>query len=118
MTIPRTGKEPLAHAAYTTRDWSLTMTAASLVEEPEPPDSVRVRWLFHYRNSDSQPHYVAITVKYQNAQKKDIAFFTNKGTLEPTLKDQEARLELQAKSRLADWREAVYAKITIDFLSE
>jgi hypothetical protein len=115
VKIPRHEKEPLAHAAYTTRGWSVSVTSASVVEEARGPESVGLRWLFDYSNTDAEPHYVAVTVQYQDAQRRERGRVSSKATLPPTRKG-DGRFEVATK-RPDEWREVVFARITIDFLS-
>jgi len=116
VKVPRGARIPLPNVSYSTRDWSEALTAFEVLEGAAAGEMVSPKWLFHYRNTDSSVHYVAITVQCQDAQRRDRAKFSYTAALAPNVKD-EATVEIVSRLRAEDWRETSFARITVDFVS-
>lgn len=117
MKVPRGTREVLPNTAYFTRDWNVAVTAVEVKDDPAPTaDMSQPRWVFYYKNTDSEPHYVSITVLCQDIQRKDRARFSYTATLVPNRKE-DFPLEISSKIRTPDWKQTVIVKITVDFLS-
>jgi hypothetical protein len=106
----------IPNATYATREWSLAVTSLEVQEGATAGDTVSPRWLFYYKNTDAEQHFVAITVQCQDAQRHDRSRFNYTATLQPNSKE-EGSFEIVSKIRAEEWRATIYAKVTIDFLS-
>jgi hypothetical protein len=116
IKIPRGIKLPLPNATYSTRDWNLSIFSIEVKEDPSPSaDSVAPKWLFTYKNSDHENHYVLITVQCEDVGRKHKTHFSYTATLLPDQK--EAPIEIFSRTRNDDWRSSIFARVTIDFLS-
>lgn len=117
IKIPRGAKETLPNTAYITREWNVVVTGVEVRDDPAPAgEQCLPRWTFYYKNTDSQPHYVAITVQCQDIHRKDRARFTYNATLAPDHKE-EFGLEIASKVKVDDWKQTLFVKVTVDFLS-
>lgn len=116
VKLNRGSRTPLANATYATREWSVAITGFEAVEGAASGDVVSPKWLFFYRNTDAEAHFVAITVQCQDAARKDRSRFAYTATLQPNIKD-EASFDIVSKLRADDWRSTQYVKVTIDFVS-
>lgn len=117
IKLPLGAREALPNTLYTARDWSLAITAVEVRDDPAPTaDQSQPLWIFYFKNTDSEPHYVSITVQCQDFSRKENGRFTFKATLAPNHKD-EFPLGVSAKIRTSDWKRTTFARITVDFLS-
>ncbi|MEO6324860.1 MAG: hypothetical protein ABIT01_13350 [Thermoanaerobaculia bacterium] len=116
IKIPRGVKLPFPNATYSTRDWNLAISSVEVREDSSKGDSVAPKWLFYYKNTDHENHYVLITVQCQDVSRKDRARFSYTATLLADQKD-ETPIEILSKTKTDDWKNASFARITIDFLS-
>lgn len=119
VRIPKGGQTDLENASYVGRDWSAALTALEVRQatgRPAGSDDVASIWTFHYTNSDREPHYVALTIRCLDVQRKELNSFRVIVTL---LADSPggAKLEQTVRMREASWQRAVLAKIVADFLS-
>lgn len=119
VRIPKTAPVTLEDATYSGRDWSVSLTA--LEAKPDPgraaaPGSLGTIWTFHYTNTDREPHYVAVTVRCLDLQRKERSLFKANVTLLADRPDG-AKAEIAVKMREADWSAAAMARIMVDFLS-
>lgn len=117
VKIPRGIKQPLPNALYSTREWNLVISSVEVREEGTGTgELVTPKWLFYYKNSDHERHYALITVQCQDTARKDRARFSYTATLLADQKE-EASIEIVSKVRGEDWKNASYARITVDFVS-
>jgi hypothetical protein len=116
IKIPRGVKIPFPNATYSTRDWSVVISSVEVREDSSSGESVSPKWLFYYKNTDHDPHYVLINVQCQDVSRRDRARFSYTATLLADQKE-EAPIEILSKTRTEDWKNASFARITIDFLS-
>jgi hypothetical protein len=116
VKVVRGSRVPIPNATYVTREWNLAITGLEVQEGAAAGDLVTPKWLFFYRNTDGEQHFVAITVQCQDAQRRDRSRFTYTATLAPNTKD-EGAIEIVSKIHADEWRTTQFAKVTIDFLS-
>jgi hypothetical protein len=117
VRIPKGTKVALDGASYATRDWSVALTALEVRDGARSADGVlATSWLFHYTNTDREPHFVSVTVRCLDNHRKERTRFTAKSTLQANRPDG-ATLEIQARIPEAEWKASVVARVVIDFLS-
>lgn len=117
VRLQKGSKAVLDGASYATRDWSVSVTALEVKDGARNPEGlVTTSWVFHYANTDGEPHYVSVTVRCLDAQRKERARFTAKSTLQAGRPDG-ATFEIQARIPEAEWKSTAVARIVIDFLS-
>jgi hypothetical protein len=117
VRIPKGTRVELDGASYATRDWSVSMTALEVKDGSRSADGVvTTSWVFHYANTDREPHFVSVTVRCLDNLRKERSRFTAKSTLQANLPDG-ATLEIQARIPEAEWKASVIARVVIDFLS-
>lgn len=117
VRIPKGGRVALENASYATRDWTVALTALEVRTDPRPVNGiVTTVWVFHYTNSDRDPHHVALSVRCLDARRAERTRFNAKATL---LSDQPdgAWLEVKAMMAEGDWNQSSWAKVVVDFLS-
>lgn len=108
---------PLKNVAYGTRDWTVSVRTVEAQPMPAPgPDLVSVTWAFGMTNSDTEPHYVRISIQYLDAQKHTRASFAHDFRIEAGQTDSDRR-GLEARCNQSQWRGVSFARITVDFLS-
>jgi hypothetical protein len=116
VKVSRSARTPLPNVAYSTREWNIAITSFEVQEWMASGDVISPRWIFYYKNTDAEAHYVAITVQCQDAQRRDRTRFGYTATLQPNVKD-EASIEIVSKLKSQDWRSTIFARVTVDFLS-
>jgi len=115
--IPKGGKVALEDASYATRDWSVALTALEVKTAPRAEGGLlKTTWTFHYRNTDREPHYIALNVRCLDARRMERARFTATAVLQA---DQPggATTDVVARVREEQWSVAPWAKVVVDFLS-
>ncbi len=116
VRIPKGGRAAIENASYSGRDWSVALTGLEVKEEGRTADSVTLVWTFSYTNTDKEAHYVALAVRCLDSTRNERSRFAAKATLQAETSAGE-RVEIRVKSREADWRNSVWARIVVDFLS-
>jgi hypothetical protein len=117
VRIPKGTRVELDGASYATRDWSVSMTALEVKDGSRSADGVvTTSWVFSYTNTDREHHFVSVTVRCLDNQRKERMRFTAKATLQANRPDG-ATLEIQARIPEAEWKSSVIARVVIDFLS-
>ncbi len=117
IKVPRGTRENLPNTAYATREWSTAITSVEVHDDsPLAGDTCLPRWTFFYKNTDSQPHYVTITVLCQDIHRNERARFSYNATLGPDHKE-DFGLDVAAKVKCDAWKQTMLVKITVDFLS-
>jgi hypothetical protein len=117
VKIPKGSRVELDGASYAARDWSASMTALEVVGGARSAEGVvATSWFFHYTNTDREPHFVSMTVRCLDNQRKERMRFTAKATLQANRSDG-AKVEIQARIPEAEWKSSVFARVVIDFLS-
>lgn len=117
VKVPKGGKEPLPNTAYVTRDWTVSVSSIEVRDDAgTSSDTATAVWTFLYKNTDSAPHYVSITVQCQDLARRDLLKFTSIATLGPNHKD-DFPLEITSKVRAAEWKRTMFVRVTVDFLS-
>src|SRR5262249_48667593 len=117
IKLPRGSHETLPNTSYATRDWSIALTSVEVRDDPAPSGgSCLPEWTFFYKNTHSPPHYVTMTVQCQDLQRKERARFSYNATLQGDHKE-EFGLEIATKVKCDDWKQTIFVKVTVDFLS-
>jgi hypothetical protein len=105
------------NASYSARDWNVAVKALELKETSRPVQgTVTVVWVFHYTNTDSQPHYAALSIRCLDARRAERARFDTTVTLEAN-RAGGGTVEISATVREDDWRASSVARVVVDFLS-
>ena len=108
---------PLKNAAYSTRDWTVSITNVELQPNPAPgPGLVSVTWAFGIANTDSEPHHVDVRVHYLDGQRRSRVSFSHRFRIEPGQSESDRR-GFEARCTEEQWRGISQARITFDFLS-
>jgi hypothetical protein len=116
IRIPKGTRVELEGASYSTRDWTVALTALEVKDDRTPVQGmVTPIWVVHYKNTDKEPHFVSLTVRCLDNQRADRARFTMTGTLQPNPTD--GTFEVSAKTRAEEWQVSVWARVLADFLS-
>ena len=111
------GRVEIANASYAARDWSVALKALEIKEVSRPVGgSVTVVWVFHYTNTDKEPHYAALGVQCLDARRAERARFEAKVTLEANRPDG-GTVEVSARLQQETWAASSSARVVIDFLS-
>lgn len=117
VKVPRGGTVELENASYASREWTVSLRALEVKTPARPVNgTVTAVWVFHYTNTDSEPHYVAVTVRCLDAKRQERNHFTAIATLQPDQPDG-ATFEIAAKLPENDWSLTIWAKVVVDFLS-
>lgn len=119
VRAPKAGRAQLEDMSYAGRDWTVALTAIEVRQAPgttKGRDEVASIWTVHYTNSDRDPHYVALTIRYLDSQRRERGSFKAVATL---LSDQPdgAKVDLHLKMSEADWTQLAWVKVVADFLS-
>lgn len=117
VPIPRGSKQEFKNASYFTRDWTVAVTSVSVKDDATAAGSVVAPvWIFNYRNTDREAHYVAISVECRDPRHQPTVRYKAVARLEPDRKD-DTPLEVVLKVPSDDWKRSAFSKVTIDFLS-
>lgn len=116
LPIPRGSKQEIKNATYFTRDWSVSVTSVTVRDDVAGGGQVSPVWIFSYRNTDREPHFVSILVECQDPRRQPTTRYKAIGRLEANRKD-DGTLEIILKAPSDDWKRSAFSKITIDFLS-
>ena len=118
VQLPKgTGRVEVANASYAARDWNVALKALEIKEVSRPVGGiVTVVWVFHYTNTDKEPHYAALSVQCLDARRTERARFDTKVTLEANRPDG-GTVEVSAKLQQDTWAGSSFARVVIDFLS-
>lgn len=119
VRIPKSGRAGLENVSYSGRDWSAALTAFEVRQAAGRGgggDEVSTLWTFHYTNSDREAHYVGLTVRCLDAQRREVASFKAVLTL---LADRPSGAAVEQTVRIPEnaWSRATVARIVADFLS-
>jgi hypothetical protein len=108
---------PLKNAAYSTRDWTVSVRNVEAQQNPSPgPGLVSTTWAFGMANTDAEPHYVQVTIHYLDAQRRPRVNFTHRFKIDGGQKDDDRR-GFEARCTTTQWQGLANARISIDFLS-
>ena len=108
---------PLKNAAYSTRDWTVSVKDVEAQQNPAPgPGLVSVTWAFGMANTDTEPHYVQVTIHYLDVQRRPRVNFTHRFKIDGGQTD-ETRRGFEARCTTTQWQGLAHARISIDFLS-
>ena len=117
IRIPKGGRVDLENASYAARDWSVALTALEVREEGRTAEgNVTTVWVFHYTNTDKQPHYASVRVQCLDLKRNERSRFDATLTLDadsPT----GATVEIKAKLQESNWSASALARVVVDFLS-
>lgn len=117
VKVPRTGTVELENASYASREWTVSLKALEVKTPTRPVNgTVTAVWVLHYTNTDSEPHYVSVTVRCLDAKRQERNHFTAIATLQPDQPDG-ATFDIAAKMQESDWKVTTWAKVVVDFLS-
>ena len=117
VKVPRGGSVELENASYASREWTVSLKALEVKTPSRAVNGVVTAvWLFHYTNTDKEPHYVSVTVRCLDGRRQERTHFTAIATLQPDQPDG-ATFEISAKMQENDWSLTTWAKIVVDFLS-
>jgi hypothetical protein len=117
VRVARGERVPIENASYTGRDWSVSLTAIEVREGARAAQgTVVVSWVFHYTNTDKEPHYVALNVRCLDARRTEGSRFSATAVLQAD-RPGGATVEVGAKMAEEDWKKTAWAKVIVDFLS-
>ena len=108
---------PLKNVAYGTRDWTVSVRNVEALQNPAPgPGFVSVTWAFGMANTDTEPHYIQVTIHYLDSQRRPRVNFTHRFKIEGGQRDDE-RHGFEARCTTTQWQGLSHARVSIDFLS-
>lgn len=117
IRIPKGSRAQLENVSYSARDWTVALTAVEVREDARPAQgTVTAVWVFHYTNTDKEPHYVALSVKCLDAKRNERTRFATTATLQAD-RPNGGHVEILARTREDDWNLSAWAKVVVDFLS-
>ncbi|MBK9963691.1 MAG: hypothetical protein IPP07_01830 [Holophagales bacterium] len=118
VQIPKGARRiEVANASYAARDWAVAVKAIELKETSRPVQgNITVTWVFHYTNTDSQPHYAALSIRCLDARRSERARFETTMTLEAN-RAGGGTVEISSSVREDDWKASSLARVVVDFLS-
>lgn len=118
VQIPKGARRmEVPNASYAARDWSVAVKAIELKETSRPVQgAVTVVWVIHYTNTDSQPHYAALSIRCLDARRAERARFDTTVTLEAN-RAGGGTVEISSSVREGEWKASSLARVVVDFLS-
>jgi len=115
--IPKGGRAALEDASYSTRDWSVALTAVEVKAAPRAEGGLlRTTWTFHYTNTDREAHYVALNVRCLDARRAERARFSATVVLQADTPSG-GTVDVVARVPENAWGTAPWSKVVADFLS-
>lgn len=117
VRIPKGTRVELDGATYAARGWNVSLEALEVRDGARTSaGAVTTSWVFHYTNTDKEPHFISLTIRCLDMQRKELARFSARATLLAN-RPEGSSLEVEAKLPEAVWRASQLTRIVVDFLS-